>query len=231
MEKKNTVLLTVIAVATLLVAVVGATFAYFTATTAGENNQGTTGVQTTTTVGNVTLDMNPVTVTNELKYPGGHIVAGVKAVAKDTDTANDFNVTYNVNATVTNNTKTALTYALYEVATEVTAPTTGCTVKETVVGTETRYSYDAACAVSATITGGTKVAEGTVDAVGADDVAVVKTIKTEALETLATTNAGTTTYYYLVVDYPDNGNQDADQGKGVVATITELSDAQSARKQ
>ena len=32
MEKKNMVLLTVIAVATLLVAVVGATFAYFTAT-------------------------------------------------------------------------------------------------------------------------------------------------------------------------------------------------------
>ena len=31
MEKKNTILLTVIAVATLLVAVVGATFAYFTA--------------------------------------------------------------------------------------------------------------------------------------------------------------------------------------------------------
>ena len=32
MERKNTILLTVIAIATLLVAVVGATFAYFTAT-------------------------------------------------------------------------------------------------------------------------------------------------------------------------------------------------------
>lgn len=38
MEKKNTVLLTVIAVATLLVAVVGATFAYFSATVT-ENNK------------------------------------------------------------------------------------------------------------------------------------------------------------------------------------------------
>lgn len=37
MEKKNTVLLTVIAVATLLVAVVGATFAYFSATVTEEN--------------------------------------------------------------------------------------------------------------------------------------------------------------------------------------------------
>ena len=39
MEKKNTLLLTVIAVATLLVAVVGATFAYFTATSTGTKEQ------------------------------------------------------------------------------------------------------------------------------------------------------------------------------------------------
>lgn len=53
MDKKNTMLLTVIAVATLLVAVVGATFAYFTAT---NNATGTTNVSTTTeTVGAVTV--------------------------------------------------------------------------------------------------------------------------------------------------------------------------------
>ena len=45
MERKNTVLLTVIAVATLLVAVIGATFAYFTATAGGS---GTTPVSVTT---------------------------------------------------------------------------------------------------------------------------------------------------------------------------------------
>ena len=39
MEKKNTVLLTIIAVAVLLVAVVGATFAYFTATSTGSKTQ------------------------------------------------------------------------------------------------------------------------------------------------------------------------------------------------
>ena len=39
MEKKNTLLLTVIAIATLLVAVVGATFAYFTATESGTGSQ------------------------------------------------------------------------------------------------------------------------------------------------------------------------------------------------
>ncbi len=53
MDKKNTMLLTVIAVATLLVAIVGATFAYFTATnTATGETQVTT---TTETVGAVTV--------------------------------------------------------------------------------------------------------------------------------------------------------------------------------
>jgi len=54
MDKKNTMLLTVIAVATLLVAVVGATFAYFTATA---SNQGETINVTgsTTDVGAPTL--------------------------------------------------------------------------------------------------------------------------------------------------------------------------------
>ena len=54
MEKKNTILLTVIAVATLLIAVVGATFAYFTA---GQTNAGgtTTVTATSESVGSVTL--------------------------------------------------------------------------------------------------------------------------------------------------------------------------------
>lgn len=54
MDRKNTMLLTVIAVATLLVAVVGATFAYFSIT--GTNSSGTTVITTTTgSVGTVTL--------------------------------------------------------------------------------------------------------------------------------------------------------------------------------
>jgi len=53
MDKKNTMLLTVIAVATLLVAVVGATFAFFSAS---NEASGTTTVTTTTeTVGAVTV--------------------------------------------------------------------------------------------------------------------------------------------------------------------------------
>lgn len=56
MDKKNTMLLTVIAVATLLVAVVGATFAYFTA-----NNtvSGTTNVTTSTETLGAVVVSNP----------------------------------------------------------------------------------------------------------------------------------------------------------------------------
>ena len=46
MEKKNMILLTVIAVSTLLVAVVGATFAYFTATSTSTGNTNKTTVTT-----------------------------------------------------------------------------------------------------------------------------------------------------------------------------------------
>ena len=55
MDKKNTMLLTVIAVATLLVAVVGATFAFFAVT--GENTTGTGATVTSTTdeIGNVAI--------------------------------------------------------------------------------------------------------------------------------------------------------------------------------
>ncbi len=56
MDKKNTILLTVIAVATLLVAVVGATFAYFSVTVTGSGSS--------TTIKASTGEIGTVTVTN-----------------------------------------------------------------------------------------------------------------------------------------------------------------------
>ena len=56
MEKKNTLLLTVIAVATLLVAVVGATFAYFGSFTANANaNAAINAIITAVTSGGLTF--------------------------------------------------------------------------------------------------------------------------------------------------------------------------------
>ncbi len=58
MDKKNTLLLTVIAIATLLVAVVGATFAYFTAQR-GEGQNANVNVKTSTT-DTLTFDTKPI---------------------------------------------------------------------------------------------------------------------------------------------------------------------------
>ena len=84
MEKKNMVLLTVIAVATLLVAVVGATFAYFTASITNEYNKegngtadissGTVG-SSTTTVANIEGQAGQFTATDV--YPGHKEVAAL----------------------------------------------------------------------------------------------------------------------------------------------------------
>lgn len=67
-KKGNTVLLTVIAVATLLVAVVGATFAYFTASVAG-NDTASSVVVKTAQIGTITYtNGNEVKLDNA--YPG-----------------------------------------------------------------------------------------------------------------------------------------------------------------
>ena len=63
MEKKNVVFLTVLAVATLLTAVVGTTFAYFTATVTGNDTATETRI-TTATLGVTYSDGSQVTGTN-----------------------------------------------------------------------------------------------------------------------------------------------------------------------
>ena len=90
MERKNMVLLTVIAVATLLVAVVGATFAYFTATVEDQRSSGdndgtaniTAGsVASTTVVGNVSNAAGKFTA--EGVYPGHKEVAGLSVTVSN----------------------------------------------------------------------------------------------------------------------------------------------------
>ena len=101
MEKKNMVLLTVIAVATLLVAVVGATFAYFTASiTNNYNDQGSNGTanissgsvgSNTTVVAEVDGQAGSFEATDV--YPGHKEVAALK-VTVEGDTAQSIDITY-----------------------------------------------------------------------------------------------------------------------------------------
>jgi len=64
MEKKNTMLMTIIAVATLLVAIIGASFAYFTATT---NDGGGMTIVTSTTETIASVNLNNPTETLKIK--------------------------------------------------------------------------------------------------------------------------------------------------------------------
>ena len=106
MEKKNVVLLTVIAVATLLVAMVGATFAFFTATVKDERSDGDAGttsvtagsVASTTVVGNVENAAGKFKATGV--YPGHKEVAGlsvkVSNSGEEQSTDTNFEIIYNV---------------------------------------------------------------------------------------------------------------------------------------
>lgn len=229
MEKKNTVLLTVIAVATLLVAVVGATFAYFTATTTPTGNTGTVDTSTTTVSG-VNLNYQPITTSvKKLEYPGGYAYTGVNIALTKADTTDtkEYNVSYKIKMEFKNETKTELTWTLYRAdsATEITDSRT-CTVNndapaEGAVEGAVYYQYNC----TGTNTYGTQVQTGTIAA----DTTTATEVITTAAQT-QTTDATTGAYYYLVVDYPNSGNQNDDQGKAIVASITGVDSVVQAAK-
>lgn len=106
MEKKNMVLLTVIAVATLLVAVVGATFAFFTATVQDTREEGSGQGQTNVTAGsiaNTTVVSNVSNTAGKFEktgvYPGHIEAAGLSVTAthnKEEATNTKINIVYDV---------------------------------------------------------------------------------------------------------------------------------------
>ena len=147
MERKNMVLLTVIAVATLLVAVVGATFAYFTAT-ATTNNSTEANVTTTKDLGGATVTFTGTEKKLELlDYPGGLAVYGAKATIKKTDPrdANDYQATFGLKISYINQTSTDLEWDLYMVAQEYDGldadNATTCKLQQKQVGSEVQFWY------------------------------------------------------------------------------------------
>ena len=107
MEKKNTLLLTVIAVATLLVAVVGATFAYFGSFTTDTTNTAAVNVHTdpavassfVTTGGSLDISVASKDMTRDLsgvvtKVAENNVTLGIELDAKDPTTVTTCN--YNI---------------------------------------------------------------------------------------------------------------------------------------
>ncbi len=156
MERKNMVLLTVIAVATLLVAVVGATFAYFTASTKAEDVGGNSANVTTNKLDGATLTFKETgEVLDMLDYPGGLGIYGATAtIAKQDDNGDDSNnyqATFDLEITYTNLTGTDLEWELWMLNKKIDElpfsseggfeSITKCERKEQTDGTKTYYWY------------------------------------------------------------------------------------------
>ena len=219
MEKKNTILLTVIAVATLLVAVVGATFAYFTATSGTDNNASSTGAVETATVSTVKLTTADVGKTTRTVYPGTTNYAAISVVAskelpEGADAATDdtdYNITYTVNGSITLSeafTAGSVTYSVYRTTEKVDTPVT-CTLSTD------NAQYSDSCNLDALTS-----AAGSQQLVRDETVSGTSATVSVPSQTLST-DGTITYYYYLVVSYPNQEkDQNADQDKTITAQLT-----------
>lgn len=218
MEKKNTILLTVIAVATLLVAVVGATFAYFTATASSDGDDASTGAVNTATVASVKLTKAETGKSTTTIYPGTSNYAGMSITAsKEGSDAAEYDITYTLSGNVTLSeafTKGAVTYKVYRTTSPVSAPVTCTDPTSTPSATGAQYSQE--CTLDNTMTtSGTEVASGTVDGT---------TASISITDQELSTSGNTQYYYYLVVSYEKkNEDQNEDQNKTITASLTDVS--------
>ena len=209
MEKKNMVLLTVIAVATLLVAVVGATFAYFTANITnnynGSNDNGKTNVQAgsvagTTVVSNVDGEAGSFTATDV--YPGHKEVAALKVNVQDASNTNaKINITYK--ATTNGFTEGNIKLRVYKTDAAKSIGEDGnyfqC-AKKTGTGTgldANKTTFYEECSGPAETSLGTQVGSDYVLRTSDLNNAVVIATDNE----VSSSASGVDTYYYVVVEY------------------------------
>lgn len=226
MEKKNTVLLTVIAVATLLVAVVGATFAYFTASNSTSGDAaGSVDVTTAAESVSLQLNVNKVTGSNNMFYPGTKNFVGATASAQfkdDTPSADgkEYKITYALSGNITLGAvfDSDIKWALYETTSEVTSPVTcGAITPYTPAGegaTAVEGSKTQSCTLATALTDSAKVKSGTISS-GTTTAAITHSGEVQTNGAVA----GTPKYYYLVVELPETGTDQTTDATGKSVTI------------
>lgn len=200
MEKKNVIFLSVIAVATLLTAVIGTTFAYFTANFTVSNTQNATSTVTTKTLSGVTVTLGNK-ISGDPVYPGFKGVQEITVEGSEADVAGQFTLT------VTPNIDTAfgndVVWSLYQSDTAITCDTP---VTKTDAGANGNQIYQT--------TNCTDVSKLT--ALISNDTTTANTAKTTA--TLTAPNGGTAKYY-LVAEYKNN-TAAAQNAQGKVFNLT-----------
>lgn len=211
MERKNTILLTVIAIATLLVAVVGATFAYFTAQFTTTNDSNNKVEVKPSTVASVSFDYgNTVTLADTI-YPGYQVVKEMHVTGDGEDDAKAASVKLTLGGDVGENiaANQHLKVTLYKGTSsgQVTFDTKPVTQT---VGTETKY-YDT----------------GTLNTNSAQ---LVKTFETSSVKinddyTIDGITGNTDSYYYLVVEYVNDNAANQDDEKNDTFKVTIAAEA------
>ena len=229
MEKKNVVLLTVIASATLLVAMVGATFAFFTATVKDERGDGDAGktnitagsVASTTVVGNVENAAGKFTATGV--YPGHKEVAGlsvkVSNSGEEQSTDTNFEIIYNVETNSFQ--KDEIQVNVYRADEDLTLTDYfGCTHSDAVQeGNEVHFTET--CTKSEAELeglGATKITKEPIKLAGdaQKDLVLVK----DDIKDVGASHS-VTKYYYVVVEFTDTkGDQNTSMNAELSGTIS-----------
>lgn len=193
MEKKNTILLTVIAVATLLVAVVGATFAYFTANVTTTNADRNTTTVTTRTIASATMTLgNEITSATDV-LPGYKSFRTLEIAGAGKEGDQKVTATIKLTPTGTENFGTHIKYSIYKVATASKPTDDICTASDPQAPGENGQYYDAMTCDTTAL--GTAVDTGI--------------LQTAAIEHDIDIEYNSRDTYYVLVEYE---NVDEDQG-------------------
>ena len=203
-------------IAIVLVAVVGATFAYFTATSGATGSGDSTGAVNTATVANVGLTAATAGNSAETVYPGTMNYAGMSVTpTKSGDDDNNYTMTYTVNGTITLGaefTQGDVYYTVYRTTTPVSDPVDCDPVSTTADPAGTQYSQT--CNVEALTSAS---AQEVVSRTAVEGTSATISIPSQTL----TTESGTVYYYYLVVEYENTGSiQNDDQNKSITASLS-----------
>ena len=198
MEKKNVIFLSVIAVATLLTAVIGTTFAYFTANFAVSNKDAVNSV-TTKKLASTTVVLGEK-INSTAAYPG---FKGAQSLTIDGN-GTEGDVSAKAKITVTANIpeafKTDVTWKLIEVPVETTI-TCNSSVQSKPDASGIQYYDNATCAG---LTGSETV------------VLSSSTSSTTTVDVAYNTHKK----YYLIVDYANNGDQDSQQAQTFTVQVS-----------
>ncbi len=243
-NRGQTIFLSVIGIATLLVAIIGATFAYFTTQVTKNDINGGSLSGTTANVGGTTFTFSETNEKSYINYPGGLAVLEVTATfAKDaSNTAtNSYEATYNLQIDYTNETSTDLTYALYALDNPIEMNNITCTLhseQDAQDSTKLYLWYGEAgnktsnCAIAteeSVFPDGNKITNGTLTKEKSESQKITASLDGQSITTSSTEAAKK--YYYLVVKYPNvEGTEPKDQNadanaKAITASLTIVPDS------